>query len=236
MLRHVQKCKLALCTDRLYLVNFRWPHLPALTAVHVQARLTAEMGSKDTIYWNNKTVTDLFVTVLRSKTHQAHRPECGEPSQMFCLALGVAFRSLETLCMRAVVAETGRLTHGELNLECVGTYIDLKLASVPGLRQLLVCSQAARVRSGQNNISRAGDSPTLSFSGLRAAFLAGSIGVELNSGASVWGDGYHHATLQDRFQLCEALDSGDLKGSLRVASDSHTMQLLHMYFECGCHP
>ena len=236
VLRHVQKCKLELCTDRLYLVNFRWPHLPALMAVHIEARLTPEVGSKDTIYWNNETVRDLFVTVLRYERHQACCLERGEPSQKFRLALGVDSRCLETLCVRAVVAETGRLNHRDYNVECVGAHIDLKLASVPGLQQLLVCSQEARVRSGQKGNTQAGDCPTVSFSGLRAAFLVGSIGVELNSGAFVWGNGYHHAKLQDIFQLCEALDTGDLKGSLQAASDGHTMQLLHTYLKCGCHP
>ena len=238
VLRHVQRCKLALCTDRLYLVNFRWPQLPALTAVHIEARLTATMGCKDTIYWNNETVRDLFVTVLRSKRHQTHRPERGEAAKKFCLALGVASSCLETLCVRAVVAETGRLDHEEHGRECVGVYIDLKLASAPSLRHLLVCSQVARVRSGQKADSRAGDRPTVSFSGLQAAFMGWEIGVELNSGAFAWGSGWRRrfSQLQDIFQLCKAFDTGSLRGGIQVASDRHTMQLLQMYFECGCHP
>ena len=40
VLRHVQDCKLALCMDSLHLVDFSWPQLPALTAVHIEARLT----------------------------------------------------------------------------------------------------------------------------------------------------------------------------------------------------
>ena len=240
VLRHVQKCKLALCTHRLYLVNFRWSQLPALTAVHIETSLTATMGCKDTIYWNNATVRGLLVTVLRSKRHQTHCLERGEPSKEFCLALGVASSCLETLCVRAVVAETGRLDHREQGLECVGVYTDLKLASVPELRHLLVCSQIVRVRTGQTDASQPGDCPTVSFSGLQAAFLAGLIGVELNSGACAWGSGYcrRFAQLQDMFHLWEALDTRNQTGSIQVASNRHTMhmQLLRMYSERGRHP
>ena len=109
--------------------------------------------------------------------------------------------------MRAVVAETGRLDHREQGLECVGVYTDLKLASVPELRHLLVCSQIVRVRTGQTDASQPGDCPTVSFSGLEAAFLAGYNGLELNSGEFAWGSGYrrHSAKLQYIFSFAKPL-------------------------------
>ena len=63
MLRHVQKCQLALCTDRLHLVDFSWPQLPALTAVHIEVRLATTRGNGYTIYLENDTARDLSVTV-----------------------------------------------------------------------------------------------------------------------------------------------------------------------------
>ena len=138
VLRHVQRCKLALCTDRLHLVDFSWPQLPALTAVHIEARLTNTLGVDDTIYWNNKTVRDLSVTVLRTKEHcLAH----GNRWNNLRLALGVTSSCLKTLCVRAVVAETGLLIFNP----GLGVFVDLQLTSVPELCQLLVCGQRVGV-------------------------------------------------------------------------------------------
>ena len=52
-----------------------------------------------------------------------------------------------------------------------GVHVDLYLPSAPALRQLLVCSHAATVRSGHIDKSQPGDCPTVSFRALRAAFL-----------------------------------------------------------------
>ena len=186
MLRHVQKCQLALCSNRLYLIDFSWPQLPALTAMHIEARLTTTGGLDDPVSWNNNTVRDLSVTVLRTKEHcLAH----GVSSIRFTLALSVASSCLETLCVRAVVAETGLLAHGGYSPQSLfsgvwqtfGVYIHLQLSAVPHLRQLLVCSHAAAVCGGQKAAAQAGGRPTLSFSGVRAACLTNAFGVELNS-------------------------------------------------------
>ena len=238
VLRHVQKCKLALCTDRLHLVDFNWPQLPALTAMHIETVLTTTLDVGNTIYWSNETVRDLSVTVLRPKRHcLAH----GEQWSHYRLALGVASSCLETLCVRAVVAETGLLACKRLDPilshKYVGVYIDLQLVSVPQLHQLLVCSQKARVCGGQEAASLAGDRPTVSFSGLKAAFLTYVLGVKLTSGGSVWGLSQCPSVLKDMFQRQDReVDSSQLKGSLRLASDNHTMQLLQTYFEHGCCP
>ena len=44
------------------------------------------------------------------------------------------------------------------------------------------------------------------------------------------------AKLHDMFQLCEAVDPTELKGSLWLATDNHTMQLLQTFFQHGCYP
>ena len=155
------------------------------------------------------------------------------------LALDVASSCLKTLCVRAVVAETGLLAYIGHDLTGfptlpVGVFIDLHLASVPKLHQLLMCSHQARVTGVQDAASRPGDYPTVSFSGLKAACLTDCIGLQMMSGAFAWGFGSKYAKLQDVFQLCEAIDVNALKGSLRLASDEHTMQLLQTYFEHGC--
>ena len=238
VLRYVQKCKLALCTDRLHAGDFNWPQLPALTAVHLEARLTTTWGVDCPISWNSDTVRDLSVTVLRSTGHcLAH----GDEPYHHQLELDVESSCLETLCVRAVMAETGLLAcrgHDPTRFghEPLGSCLDLGLDSVPALRQLLVCCQEARVGKYQTDASQPGDRPTVSFSGLKAAFLTGDFGVQLNSGDYGYGDGFHYAKVQDMFQLCEALDADQLKGSLQLASDSHTMQLLQIFFESGCCP
>ena len=246
VLRHVQKCKLALCTDRLYLADFSWPQLPALTAVHIEARLTTTRGLNP-VTWNNTSVRDLSVTVLRTKEHcLAH----GESDNHNILALGVASSSLQTLRMRAIVAETGLLAHGGSGSgrldDPVGVYIDLQLNAVPELRQLLVCSHWVRVSGGQKGPSADWDRPAVRFRGLRAAFLTTTFGVKLTSGGYVWAaarSGYRaqplYAELQEMLQLCKIIDPDDeqsrLRGSLRLASDMHNMQQLQMYFENGCY-
>ena len=63
MLRHVQKCKLALCKDRPPPADFSWPQLPPLTAAHSAARLATTRGNGYTIYLENDTARDLSVTV-----------------------------------------------------------------------------------------------------------------------------------------------------------------------------
>ena len=240
VLRHVQKCKLALCTDKLHTVDFSWPQLPALTAVHIEARLTATMGWFDCIHWNNTTVRNLSVTVLRSEGH------CLEHWDQECyqLVLDVASSCLETFCVRAVIAETGLLIYRDgptiFNQKSLGVLIDLGLGPVPALRQLLVCSLGVRVRSHQKDASQPGDCPTVSFSDLRAAFSTYTFALQLHSGAYKSGYGYQHAKFQDIFQLCERPRLGDeqdcLKGNLRLASDTYTMQQLQSYFEHGCYP
>ena len=232
VLRHVQKCKLVICTDRLYLVNFNSPHLPALTAVHIEARLTTTRGKYYTIYWNNATVRDLCVTVLRSKRHCLAHGTCMKYN---FLALVVASSCLETLCMRAVVAETSLLMYRGLDPmtsmdEPLGVYLDLQLLSVPELRQLLVCSQGVKVsRLG------AGDCPTVSFSGLKAGFLTDYVSMTIKPDYE-WGLGHDNAKLQDTFLLCEAIDPPQLRGSLRLASDNHTLQLLQTFLDNDCYP
>ena len=175
VLRHVHKCKLVLCTDKLYLVNFSWPQLPALTAVHIEAKVTTTRGLACPVYWNNKTVRDLFVTVLRTKEHclaHAH-------VDFNILALGVASSCLATLSVRAIVAETGLLAYSSHRLSYpVGFYIDLQLTSTPQLRQLLVCCQRVRVSGGQTVASPDWDCPALRSSGLRAAFFTNFFGVK----------------------------------------------------------
>ena len=183
MLRHVQRCKLTLCTDELYLVDFSWPQLPALTAVHIEARLTTTRSSDHPVVWSNKTVRDLCVTVLRTQEHCLAHGHCDDHR---ILALGVASSCLETLCVRAVVAETGLLAHrghgSHRSIGTVGVCIDLQLTSVPELRQLLVCSHMVRLSHGHIVASPDWDRPAVRFSGLRAAFLTTMFGVKLTSG------------------------------------------------------
>ena len=243
MLRHVQRCKLTFCTDELYLVDFSWPQLPALTAVHIEARLTTTRSFDHPVVWNNKTVRDLSITVLRTQEHcLAH----GHSNNHRILALGVASSCLETLCVRAVVAETGLLAHrghgSHSFIGAVGICICLQLTAVPELHQLLVCSHWVRVSRGQDVASPNRDRPAVRSSRLRAAFLTTIFGVTLPSGDTEWAYPYDlfRAQLQDMFQLCEITgpddEQGCLKGSLRLASDLHTMQQLQMYFENGCYP
>ena len=240
VLRHVQKCKLALCTDRLYLVDFSWPQLPALTAVHIEARLTTTLGWEDSIHWNNDTVRDLSVAVLRTKDHYlAH----GNRNDLNMLALGVASSCLATLRVRAIVAGTGLLAYGaKKSSNPGGFYMNLQLTSTPELRQLLVCCHGVTVSGGQTVASPGWDRPALRFSGLRAAFLTNSFGVKLTSGLTDWASASEsdRAQLQNMFQLCEMIDvdglQGYLKGSLRLASDNDIMQQLQMFFEDGCYP
>ena len=125
VLRHVQKCKLTLCTDRLHLLDFRWPQLPALTAVHIVARLTMTGGKHHTISWNSNTVRALSVTVLRTKEYCEAHGNCMNHSY---LTLGVVSSCLETLCVSTVMTETSLLAHGGCQSvnwcdECLGVII-----------------------------------------------------------------------------------------------------------------
>ena len=182
---------------------------------------------------------DLSVTVLRAKEHcLAH----GHSDMHRILALCVESSCLETLCVRAVVAEAGLLAHTH-QLGLVAVRIDLQLTSLPELRQLLVCCHWVRVSRGQILASSNRDRPALRFSGLNAAFLTNAFGGKLTTGDHEWAfaSELYRAKLQDMFQLCEMIDTGVYKqgclnGSLRLASDSHTMQQLQMYFENGCYP
>ena len=105
--------------------------------MHIETRLTVKRSAHYSFYWDNKTVRDLSVTVLPTKEH------CllyggRYPSS---LMMGVVSSCLETLCVMAVVAETGllacRADGPHTLLVCVGVSVDLQLASVPKLRQLL---------------------------------------------------------------------------------------------------
>ena len=140
--------------------------------MHIEARLLYKALANHSLYWDNRTVRDLSVTVLCTKEHSQ------APDRLYSsystLVVGVVSSCLETLCVRAVVAETGLLSHqgyGPHRLEYpVGVPIDLQLASVPQLRQLLACSHQVNVTGVQEAASQVGLCLTVNFSALKAAF------------------------------------------------------------------